>query len=131
MFCSVIGVAGLRELIYTVGSARGEALSKVESHTPRIEAPDVVKKGEVFRVKVSVGPHPNTLEHSIRYIELYFEEEGRAFNPVLIGRYELTPVYSEPVVEAYLKLQKSGKLIALEYCNLHGLWENYRDVRVE
>lgn len=130
-YCPVIGVAGLKELIYTADSAKGEALSKVESHTPKIEAPGSVRKGEVFRVKVSVGPHPNTLEHSIRYIELYVEEEGRAFNPILIGRYELTPVYSEPVVEAYLKLQKSGRLIALEYCNIHGLWESHREVKVE
>lgn len=123
-------MARLKELIYTAESAKGEALSKVESHTPKIEAPDSVKKGEVFKVKVSVGPHPNTLEHSIRSIELYIEEEGRAFNPILIGRYEFTPVYSEPIVEVYLKLQKSGKLIAVEYCNLHGLWESYREIKV-
>lgn len=126
----MIGVAGLKELIYTAESAKGEALSKVESHTPKIEAPDSVRKGEVFKVKVSVGPHPNTLEHSIRSIELYVEEGGRAFNPILIGRYELTPVYSEPIVEAHLKLQKSGKLIAIEYCNIHGLWENYKEIKV-
>jgi superoxide reductase len=121
---------GLKELIYEPGSVKGEAVSKVESHTPRIEAPDKVKSGEVFKVKVSVGPHPNTVEHSIRWIELYFEEQGRPFNPILIGRYEFTPVYSEPVVEVSLKLSKPGRLIALEYCNLHGLWEFSKQIDV-
>lgn len=121
----------LKNLIYDPRSARGEAISKVESHTPRIEAPDVVRKNEVFKVKITVGPHPNTVEHSIRYIELYLEEEGRPFNPILLGRFELTPVYSEPTVETYVKLSKPGRLIALEYCNLHGLWENSKEVKVE
>ncbi|MEM4691029.1 MAG: class II SORL domain-containing protein, partial [Desulfurococcaceae archaeon] len=89
-----------------------------------------VKKNEVFKVKVSVGPHPNTIEHSIRWIELYFEEEGRSFNPILIARFDFTPIYSEPTVEVYIKLNKSGRLIALEYCNLHGLWEAYKEVKV-
>lgn len=122
---------GLRDLIYTSQAAKGEAISKVETHTPRIEAPDEVKPGELFKVKVTVGPHPNTLEHSIRWIELYFEEEGRAFNPILVGRYELTPVYSEPTIEVYLKVSKPGRLIALEYCNLHGLWESYKEIKVK
>jgi len=123
-------VTGLKDLIYAPSTAKGEALSKAETHTPKIEAPDAVKPGEAFKVKLSVGPHPNTVEHSIRWIELYFEEEGRAFNPILIGRYEFTPVYSEPVVEVHLKIQKPGKLIAVEYCNLHGLWENYKEIKV-
>lgn len=120
----------LKTLIYDPKTAKGEAVSKVESHTPKIEAPSEVKKNEVFKVKITVGPHPNTVEHSIRWIELYFEEEGRAFNPVLIGRYDFTPVYSEPVVETYVKLAKSGRLIALEYCNLHGLWEASKEIKV-
>lgn len=124
-------MTGLKELIYTPSSAKGEAISKIESHTPKIEAPDKVKPGEPFKVKVWVGPHPNTVEHSIRWIELYFEEEGRAFNPVLIGRYEFTPVYSEPIVEVQIKISKPGRLIALEYCNLHGLWENSKEIKVE
>ncbi|MGB9827417.1 class II SORL domain-containing protein [Thermosphaera chiliense] len=122
---------GLKELIYEPGSVKGEAVSKVESHTPKIEAPNKVKAGEIFKVKVWVGPHPNTVEHSIRWIELYFEEQNRPFNPVLIGRYEFTPVYSEPVVEAYLKISKPGRLIAIEYCNLHGLWESSKEIGVE
>jgi len=29
-----------------------------------------------------------------------------------------------------MKVPKNGKLIALEYCNIHGLWENSADVKV-
>jgi superoxide reductase len=54
-------------------------------HTPKIEVPDKVKPGEAIRVKVTVGPHPNTMEHSIRWIQVYFVEEGRAFNPINVA----------------------------------------------
>ncbi|MGC9181966.1 class II SORL domain-containing protein [Thermogladius sp.] len=121
----------LGNLIYTPQRASGEAITKVESHTPRIHAPDKVSKNTPFKVRVEVGPHPNTVEHSIRWVELYFKEEGRAFNPVFLGRYVFEPVYHEPVVEVTLKLAKSGRLIAEAYCNLHGVWESSKDIVVE
>jgi len=124
-------LSGLGSLIYTPERAAGEAISKVESHTPKLEAPDKVKAGQPFEVKVSVGPHPNTVEHSIRRVEIYFEEEGRAFNPVLVASVDLAPVYSEPSVVLTLKLHKSGTIYAVEYCNLHGLWEAKKRVAVE
>ncbi len=117
-------------LIYTPETAKGAAISKVESHTPKIEAPDTVKAEEPFVVKITVGPHPNTVEHSIRRIEVYFKEEGRAFNPVLLAVVNLTPVYSEPIMTLTFKLSKSGTLYVLEYCNLHGLWEAKKEIKV-
>ena len=119
------------ELIYTPEIASGEAISKVETHTPKIEAPDTVKAGEPFHVKVSVGPHPNTVQHSIRRVELYFYEEGRSFNPIRLATTELEPVYSEPEVRFKVKLKKSGVIYAVEYCNLHGLWEARKEIKVE
>jgi superoxide reductase len=121
----------LGDLIYTPETASGEEISKVESHTPKIEAPDNVRAGEPFKVRVKIGPHPNSVEHSIRWLELYFEEEGRAFNPILLGRVFWTPGYAEPEVEFIIKLKKSGTLYALAYCNLHGLWESRKEIRVE
>uniref|UniRef100_A0A7C3WLS1 Desulfoferrodoxin n=1 Tax=Thermofilum pendens TaxID=2269 RepID=A0A7C3WLS1_THEPE len=118
------------ELIYTPESASGEAISKVETHTPKIEAPDTVKAGEPFYVKVSVGPHPNTVQHSIRRVELYFYEEGRSFNPVRVAVVELEPEYAEPELTFKVTVKKSGVLYALEYCNLHGVWEARKEVRV-
>ena len=49
---------------------------KSEKHVPVIERPDAVSADEVFDVKVSLGKevaHPNTTEHHIRWIQLYFK----------------------------------------------------------
>ncbi len=121
----------LKDLIYTYDGAAGEALGKRESHTPRIEAPAQVKPDEQFSLKVAVGPHPNMPEHSIRWIMVTFEEEGRAFNPVVLGKAAFNPVTTQPEVVLSLKLQKSGTIHALEYCNLHGLWEGKKEIRVK
>ncbi len=118
-------------LIYSEEKASGEAIGKVETHTPKIEAPEKVKAGEAFTVKVTVGPHPNTVPHSIRYIELYFYEDGRAFNPITLAKIHLTPEYADPNVTFTLRLKKSGILYAIEYCNLHGLWEARKEIKVE
>src|SRR5437867_8546216 len=51
-----------------------------EKHTPKIEAPDSVKRGQWFDVTVTVGAgsvHPSLQEHFVRYIALY-KEIGRA-----------------------------------------------------
>ena len=112
------------ELIYSPEQASGEAISKVETHTPKIEAPEKVKAGEEFEVKISVGPHPNTVQHSIRYIKVYFYEEGRPFNPIHLATIFLEPEYAEPKITLKLKLKKSGTIYAIEYCNLHGLWSS-------
>ncbi len=121
----------LEKFIYSREKAEGEAVSKVETHTPVIECPDVVKAGEPFEVKISVTKHPNKVEHSIRYVDVFFVEEGRAFNPVKVAKVKFTPEYAEAEAVIKLKLQKSGTIVALAYCNLHGLWENYKEVKVE
>ncbi len=118
------------DLINTFDAAAGEALGKRESHTPKIEAPAQVKPDEPFSLKVTVGPHPNTVEHSIRWIMVMFEEEGRAFNPVYLGKASMNPVTTQPELVLNVKLQKSGVIHAIEYCNLHGLWSAKREIKV-
>ena len=118
------------ELIYTE-DVSGPAAAKKETHMPRIEAPDTVKKGEPFRVTIRVGPHPNEPGHSVRRIEVWFAEEGRQFNPVHVATLILEPGYGEPEVTLTLRLEKSGTLYALAYCNLHGVWEARKEIRVE
>jgi len=120
----------LGDLIYTPESASGEAVSKVESHTPKIEAPEKVKADQLFTIRVTVGPHPNLIEHSIRRIEVFLEEEDRPFNPVMLATMSLTPVYSDPDVKLNVKLKKGGTIHAVEYCNLHGLWEGTKAIKV-
>src|SRR5437667_9449650 len=49
-----------------------------EKHTPKIEAPDSVKRGQWFEVTVTVGAgstHPSLSEHSLRHIESYKDSE--------------------------------------------------------
>ena len=108
---------------------------KGEKHVPVIE---YEREGDLVKVRVQVGkeiPHPNTTEHHIRYIELYFLPEGENFI-FHVGRAEFTAhgestngpntsgVYTEPIAYFVLKTKKQGKLYALSYCNIHGLWEN-------
>ena len=121
----------LGEIINTFDMAAGEALGKRESHTPKIEAPKTVGVDEPFELKVSVQNHPNKVEHSIRWIEVYFRENGRAFNPTMLARVEFTPVYSEPEAKLKVRLSKSGSIMAMEYCNVHGLWSAKEDIKVE
>ncbi|EDY34427.1 hypothetical protein ABOONEI_839, partial [Aciduliprofundum boonei T469] len=35
---------------------------------------------------------------------------------------------TEPKAKFYFKCEKKGKLMALSYCNIHGLWQNEVDV---
>jgi len=124
-------VKSFGETIYSPEKASGEAISKIETHTPKIEVPKKVKANEPFELKIKVGPHPNTIQHSIRYIEVYFYEEGRAFNPIHIAPITLAPEYAEPDITLKLRLRKNGIIYAIEYCNLHGLWENRKEIKVE
>ncbi len=121
----------LGDLIYTPEQAPGEVISKAETHTPKIEAPDKVKAGEPFKVKITVGPHPNQAVHSIRFIEVYFYEDGRTYNPIHIATVHLQPEYAEPDVTITMKVKKKGVIYAVEHCNLHGLWEARKEIEVE
>jgi superoxide reductase len=118
-------------LIYTYDAAAGEALGKRESHTPKIDAPAKVKLDEIFDIRVTVGPHPNLLEHSIRWIMVTLEEEGRAFNPIVLAKVSLTPNATQPEIVLKVKLQKGGVIHAVEYCNLHGLWSGKKEIKVQ
>lgn len=118
------------ELLYTAEVEDKLAISKRENHTPRIETPKEVKAGEAFAVRVYIQGHPNTVQHSFRWIELYFYEAGRDFNPLFVARAELTPEIAEQEASFKLKLNKSGVLYALAYCNLHGVWENRVEIKV-
>jgi superoxide reductase len=117
---------------------------KSEKHVPVIECPDSVEKDKSLLVKVAVGkevPHPNTTEHHISYITLFFQPEGENFIHQ-VGHFEFSahgastkganegPVYTDHSVSASCKLKKSGTLHALSYCNIHGLWESSKEIRV-
>jgi superoxide reductase len=95
-------------------------------HTPRIAAPDAVKRGQWFDVTVSVGAggdHPSLAEHSIRYIALYI-------NTAEIGRIYLHPVYSFPKVTFTIALDEGGALRAIAEPNHSAGWEASRKIKV-
>ncbi len=117
---------------------------KTEKHVPTIDCPDAVRAGEVFEVKVGLGvevDHPNTTEHHIRWIQLFFHPEGDKFS-YQVGNFEFTahgesvqganegPAYTHHAVVAYLKVNKPGTLYALALCNIHGLWESSREIKL-
>jgi len=64
-------------------------------------------------IKIGQILHVMEEKHFIMYIDLYLD-----YN--FIGRFHLSPALN-PVVGIHLKAA-SGKLIALENCNLHGRW---------
>lgn len=116
---------------------------KTEKHVPVIDCPDEVKADEVFNVSVSVGKeisHPNTTEHHIRWVRLYFRAEGDKF-AYEVGNYEFNahgesteganagPVYTHHSVTSALRIKKSGILYAASLCNIHGLWESSRELK--
>ncbi len=118
---------------------------KTEKHVPVIEVPDKVKKGEFFKVTISVGkeiPHPNTTEHHIRWIEIYFLADTEKF-PYQIGKFEFTShgestqgpntstIFTHPVVVAVFKTDKPGTIFASSYCNIHGLWKSSKELKAE
>ena len=120
----------------------GKADWKLEKHVPVIDAPDAVKAGEWFDVKVSIGKeiaHPNTVEHHISWITLYFLAEGDKY-PHMVGRCEFSahgesmagpnqgPLYTHHQVTVTLKTLKSGTLFAVSMCNIHGLWQSSKAV---
>ncbi|MEB3846986.1 MAG: class II SORL domain-containing protein [Desulfurococcales archaeon] len=123
-------MAKFGDLIYTQEEAPQQAISKAETHTAKIEAPDTVKKGEAFEITIKVGPHEMKPQHSIRYAEVWFYEEGRPFNPVRVAKIEWEPDYTLPEAKIKLTLQKPGILYVITYCNLHGLWEARKEIKV-
>lgn len=114
----------------TLGEYVKTADWKAEKHVPVITAPQAAKAGEWIDVEVEVGKeiaHPNTAEHYIAWIALYFVADGAPV-PVELGRSEFsahgTGAITAPSARFKVQLSKSGTLFAQSYCNLHGLWES-------
>ncbi|MDA8162562.1 MAG: class II SORL domain-containing protein [Desulfobacteraceae bacterium] len=116
---------------------------KAEKHVPVIECPDEVRPDELFEIKISLGKeiaHPNTTEHHIRWIQVFFKPEGDKFS-YQIGNFEFSahgesvegpntgPVHTHHAVTMAIKINKPGILLAAALCNIHGLWENAKPIK--
>jgi superoxide reductase len=117
---------------------------KAEKHVPVIECPDQVKADSMFPVRVTVGKeiaHPNTTEHHIRWISLYFLPDGEKFT-YEVGHFEFSAhgesaegpnkgsVYTNHEATTTLKIKKSGILYATAFCNIHGLWQSEKEIKL-
>ena len=117
---------------------------KKEKHVPVIECPEQVKADELFSVKVTLGKeiaHPNTTEHHIRWISVYFQPEDEKFT-YQVGHFEFCahgestkganqgPVYTNHEVSVSLKVSKPGVIYATALCNIHGLWQSEKELKV-
>lgn len=117
---------------------------KAEKHVPVIECPDHVKADEMFEVKVSLGKeiaHPNTTEHHIRWIKIFFHPDGEKFT-YDVATFEFNahgeavaganqgPVWTHHAGVTWMKINKPGTIHALAYCNIHGLWESTKIIAV-
>ena len=96
-----------------------------QKHTPRMTAPDSVKRGQWFEVTVIVGTdmHPSLAEHFVRYIALYKDTAE-------IARVYLHPVFSAPKVTFTIALDESGTLRALAEPTHSAAWEASRKITV-
>ncbi len=118
---------------------------KSEKHVPVIDCDSEVKADEFFPVKVTLGKevaHPNTTAHHIRWIKVFFREEGGKFIRE-IANVEFTahgesadgadkgPVYTNHEATVSMKITQSGTIYSMSYCNIHGLWESQREIKVK
>ena len=101
-------------------------------HAPVLTAPATVKAGEPFAVEVVVGEklHPMGPTHWIEYIDLRIGNEP-AGRVDFQSRGFLRPKATFTVVIPK-EAAPSGKvtLVAMQHCNLHGLWEASLDIAV-
>ena len=117
---------------------------KTEKHVPVIECADKVKANEFFPVKVTLGKevaHPNTTEHHIRWISVYFHPDGEKF-PYQIGHFEfaahgesvegpdMSSIYTQHEISLSMKTSKPGVIYAAALCNIHGLWQSQKEISV-
>jgi len=134
-------VAVVAALVLTGGAARVGAQGQAEQftpefrelrrtydekHTPKIEAPDTVKRGQWFDVTVSVGSgsvHPSLSEHFVRYIALYKDSAE-------IARVYLHPVFSSPRVVFTIALDEGGTLRAVAEPTHSAAWESSKKIAV-
>jgi superoxide reductase len=95
-------------------------------HSPKITAPESVKRGQWFDVVVTVGAggeHPSLSEHHVRYIALYKDTAE-------IARVYLHPVFSAPRVTFTIALDEGGTLRALAEPTHSAAWEAWKKITV-
>ncbi|MFZ5907078.1 MAG: class II SORL domain-containing protein [Nitrospirota bacterium] len=118
---------------------------KTEKHVPLIECPESIKKCALFDIKVTIVKevaHPNTTDHHIRWIQVFFHPDGGKFSYQLANcefsahgasaeGADKSPAYTNHSATIAVKLSQQGTIYAISFCNIHGLWENGKSIKVD
>jgi superoxide reductase len=118
---------------------------KSEKHVPVIECPDTVRADEMFQATVTLGKeiaHPNTTEHHIVWMKLYYRPEGEKYVYEVAGTTfgahgasvkgpNEGPVYTHHQMTVQLKISKPGMLYSTAWCNIHGLWQFAKEIKLQ
>ncbi len=103
-------------LVEIINGEMGSALKELTADGPTEKhVPYVEEKEDGYYVRIGENDdHPMTPDHWIEFIELIIDKNR-------VYRHYLTP---EDKPETFFKVEKGSKVIAREYCNLHGLWKS-------
>ena len=100
-----------------------------EKHVPSIDVKECSSCNELTVIG-QVGKevmHPSTAEHHIKYIQLFGETNENKF--VHISTLELGEENTLPRGKVNIKKGNLKNIIALSFCNIHGVWENSIEVK--
>ena len=102
-----------------------------KKHSPVINAPEEANAGQVFDVEIVIGEilHPMGPNHWIEYLQLNMGNEPCGRIDFRSHGY-LKPKTRLSVVAGDDLKGKTVSLVVQIKCNLHGIWENYRNVDV-
>ena len=99
-----------------------------EKHVPSIDVKEY--SSNELTVTIQVGKevmHPSTNEHHIKYIQLFGETNDNKF--VHISTINLGEENTLPRAKVNIKKGTFKNIIALSFCNIHGVWENNLEVK--
>ncbi|MDX2414176.1 MAG: desulfoferrodoxin family protein [Bacteroidales bacterium] len=98
----------------------------LDRHMPHVICDDKVKKGDLFRVKITMGEqytHPDDYDHFISTLQLWNRETLLAEAKYSSGAYGNKGAHIE--VDFYIVAPLvSMNLSAMAVCTKHGLWQS-------
>ena len=118
---------------------------KIEKHVPVIEVIGTPMNGRARKSYCDSGkeiPHPNTNEHHIAWFHVYFLADEEKF-PWELGKFEFvahgastqgpdtSSVYTIPEITTAFNTDRNGTIIAMAYCNIHGLWKSTEYIELQ
>jgi superoxide reductase len=118
---------------------------KTEKHVPVIDCPDTVRADEMFQATVTLGKevaHPNTTEHHIVWMKLCYKPDGGKYvyevaqtnfgaHGASVEGANQGPVYTHHQMTVQLKIHKPGMLYSTAWCNIHGLWQYAKEIKIQ